>query len=83
MSYNDAFRSAQNNSIVALVAAWSPVVEAILSFIAAQVSDVDFASRIAEEEDVVDNVARPVASLLYASRNNLSFESFSQMVSDS
>ncbi|MBF0476256.1 MAG: AIPR family protein, partial [Deltaproteobacteria bacterium] len=59
---------AANYSIVALAAFWSPVVEAILSYIATQTNDSDFATRL-NDEDILDQISKPVKAMLYASRS--------------
>jgi hypothetical protein len=82
IAFSPEAAKAENNSLVALVAAWSPLVESVLSYIGAQVNAADLAKQIAEE-DALDNVSKPVGAMLYASRNNLPIESFKASVSDS
>jgi hypothetical protein len=73
---------ASNNSLVALVAAWSPVVDAVLSFLVTQVSAAEFSKKFAED-GYLDGVAKAVAGFLYASKGTLSFKDFAALVSDS
>jgi hypothetical protein len=73
--------SAKANSIHGLSAAWSPVVEAVLSFVVTQLDFTKFAARSGEDE-LVDEVAAPVNALLYASRSSLPFRPFLDMVQD-
>jgi hypothetical protein len=83
VSFSPEAAKAENNTLIALVASWSPVVEAVLSFISAQITATDFARRIADEEDIVENVAKPVNAMLYAGRAKLTFEPFVSMTSES
>ena len=68
--------------LVSLVAAWSPVVESVLSFVVTQVNASDFSKRYAED-GYLESIAKPVSSLLYASKSALSFKDFADLVSDS
>ncbi len=73
---------ATSNSLFALVAAWSPVVDAVLSFLATQVNTTDFSKRFAED-GYLESVAKPVNGLLYAAKSTLSFKDFAALVADS
>jgi hypothetical protein len=79
-----AFNAAnvKGNSLYALAAIWSPIVEAVLSFVATQIDSVTFAARSGEEE-LVETVAKQVSAILYASRKSLQFDNFILMISDS
>ena len=71
-----------NNTLVSLVAAWSPVVDSVLSFLVTQVNASDFSKRFAED-GYLDSVAKPVSGFLYASKSALSFKDFAALVSNS
>ncbi len=73
---------ASTNTLVSLVAAWSPVVDSVLSFLVTQVNATDFSKRVAED-GYLDSVAKPVSGFLYASKSTLSFKDFAALVSDS
>ena len=73
---------ASNNTLVDLVATWSPVVDSVLSFLVTQVNATDFSKRFAED-GYLDSVAKPVSGFLYASKKTLSFDDFGALVSDS
>ncbi len=79
-----AFRSesVQGNSIYALAASWSAVVEAVLSFVATQIDSAGFGARSGEEE-LVETVAKHVSAILYAGRKSLPFDDFVSMIADS
>lgn len=82
VAFSPEAAKASVNSLVSLTAAWSPVLEAILSFLVTQVNPTDFSKRFAEE-GYLSSVAKPVNSYLYASRKTLSFAEFADLVSDS
>lgn len=71
--------SAKANSIVALIALWSPLVEAALAYTATLLSGSDLARQIGEQE-AVDKIYCQVESLLYAGRNALKTEAFRKIV---
>jgi len=71
-----------NNSLVALVASWSKIVEVVLSFVASQISAEDFSKRFGDE-DILVSVAGTVGALLYSQRENLPVGDFLGLLSDS
>ncbi|MGC1131115.1 MAG: hypothetical protein WA875_16250, partial [Candidatus Acidiferrales bacterium] len=71
--------AAKQNALVALVAAWSPVVETVLSFVTTRINFGTFNERAAEE-GLVEEVARAVGAILYASKKSLPFASFIPLV---
>jgi hypothetical protein len=71
--------AASQNSLYALIAAWSPIVETVLSFITTRMNLSQFAERSAEEA-LVDEVARDVGAILYVSKKSLQLSSFNSMV---
>lgn len=73
---------ASNNSLLDLVARWTPVVEAVLAFIATKVSPTDFTQRMSEDV-FLDEVAKYVSALLYASKASVQHTDFAKLVSDS
>jgi hypothetical protein len=77
-----ALSSVKGTSLYALVAAWSPIVEAVLSFVATQIDASAFAAR-SSEDDLAESVAKQVSAILYASRKSLPFDNFIAMVADS
>jgi hypothetical protein len=71
-----------NNTLVELVARWTPVVESVLSFVAIKVSPPELSLSVSNEA-FLDEVARNGSTLLYASRASQQHEDFSRLVSDS
>lgn len=82
VAFSPEAASTKNNSLIDLVAAWSPAVEAVLTYASTIISSGDVARRIAEE-NAIENVAKPLESLLYAGRSSLKVEAFRKMVSNS
>jgi hypothetical protein len=74
--------SAKGASFYALVASWSPIVEAVLSFVSTQIDSTQFAARNGED-DLLEAIAKQVSAILYASRKSLPFDNFITMVADS
>jgi hypothetical protein len=54
----------------------------VLTYASTIISSADVARRIAEE-NAIENVAKPLESLLYAGRSSLKVEAFRKMVSNS
>jgi len=77
----DAARASQNN-LLDLVAAWTPVVEAVLSFLATKVSAAEFSTKLTDET-LLDDVAKHVSALLYAGKASIQFADFSKLVAES
>jgi hypothetical protein len=73
--------AAKQNTLYALVAAWSPVVETILSFVTTRLNISEFIQR-ASDEKLVDDVAKNVGAIIYASRKALPIATFTPMVMD-
>ncbi len=73
---------AAKNSLVDLVAAWTPVVEAILSFVETRVVAAEFSVRVAED-GFRDEVANHVSALLYAGKAPSQFADFARLLTDS
>ncbi len=73
---------ARANSLLALIAAWGPIVEVVLSFVAIKVLPAEFSSSVTDEK-YLDEVAKHVGALLYANRQLSRFEEFAKMVSAS
>lgn len=82
VAFSPEAAKAANNTLVALVAAWSPVVDSVLSFLVTQVNASEFSRQFAED-GYLDSVAKRVSGLLYASKGTLSFKDFAALVSDS
>lgn len=70
------------NSLLALVARWTPIVEAELAFAATRVNSAEFAVR-ASEEEYLDEVVKHVGSLLYAGKASAQHEDFLKLVTAS
>jgi hypothetical protein len=71
-----------NSSIIDLTAAWSPIVESVLSFLAAQLDSATLSDRISED-NALESISKTVSSLLYATRsNNPSYQTFAALVAD-
>jgi hypothetical protein len=77
----ESARTSQN-SLVSLVAAWTPVVEAVLAFVATKVSAADFSAKVSEEP-FLEEVRKHVSALLYASKAPAQFADFGKLVADS
>jgi hypothetical protein len=71
--------AAKCNTLYALVAAWFPLVEAILSFVTTRIDLAHFVERAADD-GLVEEVAKDVSAFLYASRKTLPFDAFVTMV---
>ena len=71
----------KSNSLLALVAAWTPVVEAVLSLVATRIDSAKFAER-ASDESLVGEVSKDVSAILYASRKSLQLDTFIALVPD-
>lgn len=82
VAFSPTAANTSTNSIEALVAAWSPVVEAVLAYVCTKVSAAEFGNQLSEEGFLAD-VARHVAAMLYASKASVQFAEFTKMVSDS
>jgi hypothetical protein len=70
------------NSLLGLVARWTPVVEAVLSFVAANVTPVELAARFSEDA-LLEEVVKRVNALLYAGKTPAQNAEFAKLVSDS
>ncbi len=82
VAFSPTAASISTNSIEALVAGWSPVVEAVLAYVSTKVDPEDFGNKLSEEGFLPD-VATHVAAMLYAGKASAQFAEFSKMVSDS
>lgn len=71
----------KSNTLLALVAAWAPVVEAVLSFVATRIDSARFGER-ASDESLVSEVSKDVSAILYASRKSLQLDTFIALVPD-
>jgi hypothetical protein len=77
----DIFKN-RNKSIIDLTAAWSPIVESVITFLTTQVESRTLSDLIVKEE-ALENVSKNVGALLYSNRNYQPFQSFTLLVSDS
>lgn len=71
-----------NNSLLALVARWTPIVEANLAFVATKLSPAELVARFSEET-FLEELAKYVAGMLYASKAAAQHADFAKLVSDS
>ncbi len=71
-----------SKSILALVAAWGPVVDATLTFVSTQLPESDFGVKLGEE-GFLESVSNQVSALIYASHASLSLDNFTKLVCDS
>ncbi len=71
--------ASKSNTLFALVAEWSPVVETVLSFITTRIDLSKFVERAADES-LVEEISKDVSAILYASKKSLPFDSFVAMV---
>ena len=60
----------------------APIVESVLTFLAAHVDRATIGERISED-NVIEDITRVVSALLYTTRSNPAFQAFASMVSDS
>jgi len=82
IAFARAAANASQNSLVALVAAWTPVVEAVLSFVATKVSAAEFSTKVTGET-FLDEVAKHVSALLYAGKTSIRLADFAKLLADS
>jgi hypothetical protein len=82
VAFSPAAASVQTHSIEALVAAWSPVVESVLAFVATKVNAADFSARLGDES-LLEDVSKHVSAMLYSVKAINQFGDFAKMVSDS
>lgn len=69
--------------IVGLVAAWAPIVESVLAFVATQVgTPAELAKKLADTK-LIEQTSSQVAALLYAGKASAQHAGFAAMVSDS
>jgi hypothetical protein len=73
---------AKSKSLIDLTAAWSPIVESVITFLTTQVDSRTLGDRIAEE-GALAVISKNIGAFLYSNRNNPAFQSFSTMISDS
>jgi hypothetical protein len=71
---------AAKKTCIELAAAWSPVVDALLSLVATRVSP-DKVADLLSQEGIVDAVAQDVNGLAYAGRKQLPFDAIANLVS--
>lgn len=72
----------KNNSLIDLVAAWSPAVEAAVTYATTIVSAADLARQIADAV-AVEKIYKQLEGLVYAGKNTLQVDPFRKLVSDS
>jgi hypothetical protein len=77
----DAAKSS-NNSLIALVARWTPVVESVLTYVAIKVSPLQLSLSVSDEA-FLEDVARNVSGLLYASKASEQHAGFAELITDS
>jgi len=73
---------AKNNTFIELIAAWSPIVEVVLTFATTAMAAGDVTRTLAQP-DAVATVGKQLEALLYASKSSAAFDVFRGMVSDS
>jgi hypothetical protein len=71
-----------NNTLLDLVARWAPVVETVLAFVTTKISPPEFSTKVFEEE-YLDEVAKYVSALLYASKASSQHAEFAKLVAES
>lgn len=81
IAFSPQAAKADTNSLIDLTAAWSPIVESVLTFLESQVDSQTIGDKIAEE-GALEGISKTVSALLYANRSNPSFQSFVALVSD-
>lgn len=82
VAFNPDAAKISSNSLLALVARWTPVVETILSFVAAHLTPAELAARFSEDA-LLDEVVKRVNALLYAGKAPGQHVDFAKLVSDS
>lgn len=73
---------AAKKTCIELAAAWSPVVDALLSLVVTRVPP-DKVGDLLAQEGIVESVAKDVNALAYAGRKQLPFEEFTKLVTPS
>jgi hypothetical protein len=82
VAFSPAASQATNNSLIELVAAWSPIVEVVLTFATTVLPATDVTRKLSQP-DAVATIAKQLEALLYTSKGSTSFEVFRGIVSDS
>jgi hypothetical protein len=72
----------RSKSIIDLTAAWSPIVESVITFLTTQVESRTLSELIAKE-GALESISKNVGALLYSNRAYQPFQSFTLLVSDS
>ena len=71
---------AAKKTCIELAAAWSPVVDALLSLVVTRVPP-DNVADLLSKDGIVDTVAKDVNGLAYAGRKQLPFDGFAKLIS--
>lgn len=82
VAFSPEAAQAANNSMVSLVAAWTPIVESVLALSSAHL-DASTLTEFVSEDDAVDRTAKAVGAVIYASRSSLPLGDFPDLVSTS
>lgn len=82
VAFSPVASQATNNSLIELVAAWSPIVEVVLTFATTVLPAADVTRKLSQP-DAVAAIAKQLEALLYTSKGSTSFEVFRGIVSDS
>ena len=72
---------ADKSSLLSLVAAWAPVIEACLAFVATKVSSDEMIEKFGEEA-YLEQVAKEVSAMLYATKAAKQHELFAKLVTE-
>ncbi|MBL7946788.1 MAG: AIPR family protein [Flavobacteriales bacterium] len=82
VAFSPAEADAKRNTLLALIAAWAPVVETVLSYVHTTVTAADLPSKLYDDE-FMDEVVGKVGALLYSTRSLDPFAEFKKLVSPS
>ena len=70
-----------NNTIIELTAMWTPIIEAILTFVSTSI-DIDNFSQDVRNEAYLNEISDKVSAMLYATRGSLDIADFNELIAD-
>ncbi|HLY44770.1 MAG TPA: AIPR family protein [Stellaceae bacterium] len=82
VAFTPTAANVRNSSLVDLTARWTPLVEAVLTFVSTRVAAGQFSQKL-QEEDFIIEISKQVSALLYASDAARRHTEFSALVAES
>lgn len=82
IAFNPDASKASSNTVLALIAAWGPIVDVILSLVSAQISEIEL-GQILRDDIAFNKVCEQVSALVYTGHSTFGFDPFSKLVSES